>query len=91
MINPGDPWTARALPPATSVLFTVDGSVPRLGSKSTMQATQARQRGCNHWGYFSALRTCEKGMLGIYIYIYNYIYTIYIYTCYIYMHLLNKV
>ncbi|CAL1129064.1 unnamed protein product [Cladocopium goreaui] len=39
----GAAWAVqlRALPPATSVLFTVDGSVPRLGSKSTMQATQA--------------------------------------------------
>ena len=91
MINPGDPWTARALPPATSVLFTVDGSVPRLGSKSTMQATQARQRGCNHWGYYMALRTCEQGMLGIFIYIYIlYIITIINYICMLYLHTLTK-
>ena len=33
--------TRRPLPPASAVLFTVDGSLPRPGSKGTMQAPQA--------------------------------------------------
>lgn len=42
-VSSGAAWAVqlRALPPASSVLFTVDGSVPKVGSKSTMQATQA--------------------------------------------------
>ena len=34
----------RPLPPATAVLYTVDGSVPRAGAPGTLQATQAPLR-----------------------------------------------
>ena len=54
----------RPLPPASSVLFTVDGSLPRPGSKGTMQAPQAQAASSICRGY-TGIMWEQPGHIGI--------------------------